>query len=124
MKDRTAAGDVLLPTFISMFLFWPILIASLSAAPALAPLVLAIGMSLHWPVIGWSYGKTALYSAHALVRAVVVFIIWMWMPQERLWLLPLSVSVIYLLSVGAILLEVTRLTRVNKVPANYEPVNP
>jgi hypothetical protein len=74
-------------------------------------------------VIGWSYGKTALYTAHALVRAVVVFIIWMWMPQERLWLLPLSVSVIYLLSVAAILFEATRLTRALETPRteNREP---
>jgi hypothetical protein len=109
MKDRTAAGDVLLPAFISMFLFWPMLVAALWTTPALAPLILAIGMSIHWPVIGWAYGKTLLYSAHAVVRAIVVFVIWGWLPESRLTLLPMSVSVIYLLSVAAILVEVRRM---------------
>jgi hypothetical protein len=109
MKDQTAAGDVLLPTFVSMFLFWPMLIAAVWTAPELASLILAIGMSLHWPVIGWSYGKTALYTAHAVVRASLVFAIWVWMPSARLTLLPLSVSIVYLLSVAAILVEVRRM---------------
>src|SRR5687767_2983162 len=96
MKDKTASGDVLVPTFIAMLLFWPMLISAIWTAPQLAPLILAIGMSLHWPVIGWSYGRTALFTAHAVVRAVVVFIIWNWMPEARFTLLPLSVCLIYL----------------------------
>lgn len=108
MKDKTAAGDVLLPAFISMFLFWPMLAAALGPAPQLAPLILAIGMSLHWPVIGWTYGKTALYTSHAIVRTVTVFLIWALLPEARLTLLPLSVSLIYLASVAAILIEVRR----------------
>ena len=105
MTDRTATGDVLLPTFVSMLLFWPMLAASLRVAPELAPLIRAIGMAMLWPVIGWSYGKTALYTSHAVVRAVVVFLIWMWLPDGRFTLLPLSVCVIYLLTVAAILRE-------------------
>ena len=49
----------------------------------LVPLVLAIGMSLHWPVIGWSYGRTTLFAAHAVVRAIVVFLIWWLVPDGR-----------------------------------------
>jgi hypothetical protein len=108
MKDKTATGDVLLPTFVSMFLFWPMLVAALWTSPALAPLILAIGMSIHWPVIGWSYGKTALYSAHAIVRALAVFTIWVWLPEGRLTVLPLSVCAIYVGTVVAILIEVER----------------
>ncbi len=113
MKDKTAAGDVLLPTFVSMFLFWPMLAAALGPAPQLVPLILAIGMSLHWPVIGWSYGKTALYTSHAVVRAIVTYAIWTFLPDARLTLLPLSVSIIYLASVAAILIEVRRENRLN-----------
>jgi hypothetical protein len=113
MKDKSAAGDVLLPTFISMFLFWPMLIAAIWTAPELASLILAIGMSLHWPVIGWAYGKTALYTAHAVVRAIVVFVIWVWLPEARLTLLPLSVSFIYLLSVAAIVIAAREVAVVN-----------
>lgn len=96
MKDRSASGDVLLPALIGMLLFWPMLaaVAALGSADAL-PLILAIGMSIHWPVIGWSYGRTALYSAHAVARALVVTAIWFVLPEARYTLLPLSVAVVY-----------------------------
>ena len=55
MHDKSAALDVLVPTFVSMLLFWPVAIAAFWSYPPLVPLVLAIGLSLHWPVIGWSY---------------------------------------------------------------------
>lgn len=105
MKDRTAAGDVLLPAFISMLLFWPMIVAAIGTAPQLVPLILVIGMSLHWPVIGWSYGRAALYSAHSIVRAVAVLLIWLWMPEARLTLLPLAVAGVYLVTVLAIFVD-------------------
>lgn len=108
MKDRTAVTSVLVPTFISMLLFWPIAISAWWSFPPLFPLVLGIGMSLHWPVIGWTYDRTALFSAHAIVRAVVCFIIWNWMPEARMTLLPASVAAIYLVTVLAILIDSAR----------------
>ena len=112
MKDKTAAGDVLVPAFISMLLFWPMIVATMQVAPQLAPLILAIGMSLHWPVIGWSYGRTALFSAHSIVRAIVCTLIWLWIPEGRFTLLPLAVTIIYLLTVIAIFIDSGRV----KVP--------
>jgi hypothetical protein len=112
MKDRTATGDVLLPAFISMLLFWPMIVAAVQAAPVLVPLILAIGMSIHWPVIGWSYGRTGLFSAHSIVRAVAVLLIWLWLPEARLTLLPLSVAVVYLFTVFALVIDSARV----KVP--------
>lgn len=105
MKDKTATGDVLLPAFISMLLFWPMVIAAIQVAPELVPLILAIGMSLHWPVIGWSYARTGLFSAHAIVRALVVLLIWLMLPEARLTLLPLSVAVVYFLTVVALVID-------------------
>ena len=112
MKDKTAAGDVLLPAFISMLLFWPMIIAAFSIAPQLVPLILAIGMSLHWPVIGWSYGRTGLYSAHSIVRAIVCLLIWLYYPEARFTVLPLAVAGVYLVTVLAILIDSGRV----KVP--------
>lgn len=109
MADRTSVSNVLLPAFISMLLFWPLLAASMRVAPELAPLILAIGMAGHWPVVGWSYNRVALFSAHAIFRALVATFIWMAMPEARLTLLPLSVAVIYGLTVLAILMDVRRL---------------
>jgi hypothetical protein len=108
MKDRTAVTSVLAPTFISMLLFWPIAISAWWSFPPLFPLVLAIGMSLHWPVIGWTYGRAPLFCAHAIARAVVSFCIWNWMPDARLTLLPASVAAIYLVTVLVILIDSAR----------------
>ena len=108
IRDRTSVTDVLLPAFVSMLLFWPMMVAAVATEPQLSPLILAIGMSLHWPVIGWSYGRTGLYTSHAVVRAVVVSLIWVVLPESRFTLLPLSVSAIYLISVAAILVDVHR----------------
>lgn len=112
MKDRTATGDVLLPAFISMLLFWPMIAGAAQVAPQMVPLILAIGMSLHWPVIGWSYGRTGLYSAHAVVRALAVTLIWLLIPDARLTLLPLAVAAVYLVTVLAIVADSARV----KVP--------
>jgi uncharacterized protein DUF7010 len=73
--------DALWPAFVSMLLFWPIAISAYWTYPQLVPLVLAIGMSIHWPLIGWTYGRTAIYTAHAVVRAVACFVLWNWWPQ-------------------------------------------
>lgn len=105
LKDRTAVSDLLLPTFISMLLFFPMLFASLRIAPDLAPLILAIGMSLHWPVIGWTYGKTGLYATHSVARALICFAIWTWLPEGRYTLLPASVTLVYLATVAAIFVD-------------------
>lgn len=105
MKDRSAVSAVLIPTFISMLLFWPMVVAAVQEGPSLVPLILAIGLSLHWPVIGWSYGRTAIFSGHAIIRAVGALLIWMYYPEERLTLLPLWVAGVYLATVAVILFD-------------------
>lgn len=104
MKDRTATGDILGPAFASMLIFYPIAFAATGYAPQLIPLILAIGMSHHWPIIGWSYGKPGIYTAHAVVRALGAFAIWVWMPDGRFTLIPFWVAAAYLGTVVAILM--------------------
>ena len=104
MRDRTAVTDLLFPAFGSMMLFWPIAISAWWSYPELVPLILAVGMSILWPVVGWTYGRTVLFSVHAAVRAVVCFALWNWFPSTRFTLLPLAVSAIYLVTVVAILI--------------------
>lgn len=105
MKDKTATGDVLGPAFISMLLFYPIAFSAFWAAPQLVPLIVAIGMSQHWPIIGWGYGKPGIYSAHAIIRALGAFVIWNWIPEGRFTLLPFWVCAVYLGTVVAILID-------------------
>ena len=103
MKDRTATGDVLGPAFTSMLLFYAIAFPAYFAAPELLPLIVAVGMSQHWPVIGWSYGKPLLYSAHAVIRALGAAAIWVMLPDGRTTLLPFWVAAVYLGTVVAII---------------------
>jgi hypothetical protein len=102
MGDKTAVTDLLFPAFASMLLFWPIAISAFWTYPQLVPLVLAIGMSLHWPIIGWMYGRTAIFTTHAVVRAIVCFVLWNWWPSSRFTLLPFAVCALYLATIVAI----------------------
>lgn len=105
MKDRTATGSVLLPAFVSMLLFWAFIVAASQEAVSMISLILAVGMSIHWPVIGWSYGRTGLFSAHAVARAIIPTALWLLFPEERLTWLPFSVAAIYLVTVAAIFVD-------------------
>ncbi|MCQ8184153.1 DUF7010 family protein [Parvularcula maris] len=111
LKDKAAVGSALLPAFISMLLFWSFIPAAVSAAPEMIVLILAVGMSGHWPVIGWTYGRTALYSAHAVARAVLCGWLWHAFPDDRLVVIPLTVAAIYLATVLGILLDLFVLNR-------------
>jgi hypothetical protein len=114
MKDKTATGDILGPAFTAMLLFYPIAFAAYGHAPQLVPLIVAIGMSQHWPIIGWSYGKPALYSAHAIVRAVGAAAIWALLPADRFTLIPFWVAAVYLATVVAILMAWKREAAANR----------
>lgn len=96
MAERTAVSDVAWPAMGSMLLFWPMAFAAFPAYPEMVPLILGVGMSIMWPVVGWAYGRTALFSAHAVVRAVVCLGLWEWLPSGRFTVLPLAVSAIYM----------------------------
>jgi hypothetical protein len=109
MGAKSAVDDAIGPAFIGMLLFWPMAFAAFWTAVHLTPLILAIGMAMHWPIIGWTYGRPALYSAHAIVRALAAFAIWLLFPEQRTTWVPASVSVVYLATVVAILADTKRL---------------
>lgn len=108
MGDRSALSSVTMPALVSAVLFWPTAFAARTLAPDLVPLILAIGMSVHWPIIGWTYGRAGLYTGHAVARAVVCGVIFAALPEGRFTLLPLAVAVIYALTVAAILIDLSR----------------
>ena len=83
---------------ISINLLWPLHFAIYFNNPQLLPLSLAIGMGIHWPIIGWMYGSSACFQ-HALVRVAAVSIVWFLYPAGRFTLLPLVVAVVYLVTV-------------------------
>lgn len=114
LKDKSVVGGLLVPAFTGMLLFWPMAMAAYGTAPVLAPLILAIGMSMHWPVIGWTYGRTALFTAHAVVRAMACVFIWTTQPAMTTTLMPFTVAGIYGVTVLLILVDVPLVRR--KVP--------
>jgi hypothetical protein len=107
---KAPLSGVVMPAMTAMFLSWPMIIAGYVTDFSLVPLFLAIGMTLHWPVIGWMYGsKTCI--AHAISRVVVVTAIWFALPEQRFTLLPVAVSIIYFITIFGLKLEVKKLKR-------------
>jgi FtsH-binding integral membrane protein len=96
--DLLQTGDplagVALQAVIGMNLLWPLHFVLFNAAPQVVPLSLAIGMSVHWPVVGWMLG-TRLGLAHAIARAIGAWMIWTIWPADRLTLLPAFVALCY-----------------------------
>jgi hypothetical protein len=103
MAERTAVSEVIFPAMGSMLLFWPMAFAAFPNYVELEPLILSVGLSIIWPVVGWAYYRTALFTSHAVVRAVVWFGLWKWLPSGRFTVLPLAVSAIYLVTVVVLL---------------------
>lgn len=114
MGEQSAVGGVLAPAFIGMLLFWPMAVLAYWTNPPLAVPILAIGMSMHWPVIGWSYARPALFSAHAIARALIVTGVWMFQPDQRLTAIPAWVAVLYLATMVAIWVDVAAVARALK----------
>jgi len=108
---KSSLTNLFLPALLSMMLMFPSAIAAFSIAPELVPLILAIGMSVHWPVITWAYGIVKVGIGHALIRTILVTGIWYLFPEYRLTLLPLTVSLVYIGTVPFFLKEVSKVNR-------------
>lgn len=105
MKAKVPDQGVVFMAMGAMLLFWPTAVAAMWNYNELTPLILAVGMSTHWPVFGWSYGRPAPFIFHVAVRAVVAFALWQYMPETRLTLLPAAVAAIYLVSVVVLFVD-------------------
>ena len=71
------------------------------------PLALAIGMALHFPILGWMYGSRVC-AFHPLVRTVVAFAVWAMLPEGRFTILPLMVTALYVTTAALVRVEVLR----------------
>lgn len=95
------------PALLSMMLSWPIIIVTSAVNPSLAPLTLAVGMGLHWPVIGWLFGSRVCM-IHAISRVLLVTALWYLFPNDRFTLIPLMVAFLYGLTIAALRREVNK----------------
>ena len=110
MKAKSPLAGAGMMAVASINLLWPIHAVIFNAAPAAAPLTLALGMTLHWPVIAWTYGSRVAM-AHGFVRAAVVSVLWFALPEGRFDILPLAVATLYLLAAAGMRWEILRLRR-------------
>jgi hypothetical protein len=105
MVKNSPIAEAGLAGFINMAVGWAVTIAAFSTNPTLVPLTLAIGMSLHFSTIGWSFGVRSLM-VHPLLRAAVVTALWYAYPQYRFTAIPLAVAFVYLATIPFLLREV------------------
>jgi hypothetical protein len=110
MKSKSPLSGVTMLAIIAINALWPIHFIVFGAAPHAAPLTLAIGMTLHWPIIGWTYGSRVC-QIHAAARILVVTALWFALPNGRLTVLPLAVAALYLMAAAGMRWEVVRLRR-------------
>jgi hypothetical protein len=102
----TPLSNLIGPALISMLMFWPLAIAGSAANISFFPLALAVGMGMHWPVIGWMYGKK-VFLYHGVVRAVGSTALWYIFPDLRFVIIPMFVSLVYVVSIIGIRREVS-----------------
>lgn len=105
VNARSPFSGLTFAGLLAMMLVWPITIAAFSIDPALVPLSLAVGMTLHWPIVGWMYGKPLIYTSHALIRTGAATAIWFLYPDERYVLIPAAVVGAYALAFVVIVLD-------------------
>lgn len=100
---KSAFSGATFAGLLAVMMCWPLIMASSGAEPTLAPLALAIAMSVHWPVIGWSYGRLGLFTAHSVIRVGGCTAVWMLYPDQRFVNVPLVVVGAYAVSLIGIL---------------------
>lgn len=105
MGVKSPVSGVAMWAILAINFLWPLHFVVISLVPEAAPLTLAIGMTLHWPIIGWSYASRVCY-AHAIARIAAVTAIWYGVPEWRFTGLSFAVAGLYLLAAAGIALEV------------------
>ena len=91
---KNPLSSLVMPAMGALFLSWLMSIAGYLTDVSFVSLFLAIGMSLHWPVIGWVYGSKTYY-IHAVSRVAIVTILWFILPEYRFTVIPIVVAIIY-----------------------------
>jgi hypothetical protein len=105
IKVPSPLNGLIAPALISMMMFWPLAIAGASSNVSFITLALAVGMGIHWPVIGWMYGRK-VYLLHGVIRTIGATMLWYIFPEQRFVLIPVFVSLAYLITIFGIRREV------------------
>jgi len=114
MKAKSPLSGVTTAAVVAINLLWPIHLIVIWTAPQAAPLTLAIGMALHWPIIGWAYASKVCM-IHAIARVIAVTAIFFALPEISFVAIPLVVSGLYLLAAAGLSWESGRYRRMMEI---------
>jgi hypothetical protein len=106
LKVSSPLSTLFIPALISMMMFWPLAIAGASTNISFIPLAMAVGMGIHWPVVGWMYGRR-IFLLHGIVRALGATLLWYAFPAQRFVWLPFFVALVYFITIAGIRREVS-----------------
>jgi hypothetical protein len=99
---ENALGRLVGYTHMSVIgLSMPIVVILCLIDPEAQILAMAILYCIDFYVMSWAFGSR-LFGIHAVVRTMLVSVIWFAAPEWRLSLLPLTVAALYLVTVMAI----------------------
>jgi hypothetical protein len=110
LKAKSPLSGLVMQAVLAINLLWPVHVVIISLVPEASSLSLAIGMTLHWPLIGWAYGSRVCL-IHAVSRIALVSAIWFLFPDMRMTVLPFAVAGLYLLAAAGMSWEVRRARR-------------
>lgn len=110
MKAKSPVGGAAIWAVMGINFLWPMHFAVIGLQPELTVLTLAIGMTIHWVVIGWSYASKVCF-AHAFARMILVTLMFYAMPDGRLTVLPFAIAILYLLAAAGMAFEVSVVRR-------------
>ena len=108
MFVKSPLDSMTFPTLLPVMLCFGFSIPAFHSQKDLVPLGLSIGMTMHWPMIGWMYGRTGAFSTHAIVRVLSAVALWYAFPDYRFSLVPLSTGVVYLATFLWLMWDVAR----------------
>ena len=108
MFVKSPLDSLTFPTLLPVMLCFGFSIPAFHSQKDLVPLGLTIGMTMHWPTIGWMYGRTAAFSTHAIVRVLSAVALWYAFPDQRFSLIPLSTGIVYAATFFYLLYDVAR----------------
>lgn len=83
---------------VMVFLLWAVLMPLLFQAPMFFPLVMGVGLGMHWIIFSWTVNHP-LGVIHALLRTVLVLLAWFLFPENRVGAVSIAVALVYLVSI-------------------------
>lgn len=83
-------------------LLWAVHIPLFIYAPTFVPLSLGVGLGLHWVVYSWIV-QHPVGIIHAVLRTILVLVVWLLFPEQRLLVVGLVVVLVYCISIWQML---------------------